>query len=222
MAVDLRSQEECKNMKKMTCKICRRAGEKLFLKGERCFSPKCAMIRKPYPPGQKGKRRKRPPSEYAKELREKQKLKNWYNMAEKQFKNYVRELLDKRGKMEDAPLLLIKKLESRLDNTVFRLGFALSRRKARSLVSHSYFLVNGKAVNIPSFYLKKGDVVSLKPHKLKKNIVKEFNQLMKKHNPPVWLKLNKEKLEGEVIGEVTLEEVAPPVNLLSIFEFYSR
>jgi small subunit ribosomal protein S4 len=222
MAVDLRSQEECKNMKKMTCKICRRVGEKLFLKGERCFSPKCSMIRKPYPPGQKSKRRRRPPSEYAKALREKQKLKNWYNLAEKQFKNYVKELLDKRGKMEDAPLLLIKKLESRLDNIIFRLGFTLSRRKARSLVSHSYFLVNGKAMNIPSSCLKKGDIVSLKPHKLKKTIVKEFKQLMKKHTPPVWLKLNKEKLEGEVIGEVTLEEVAPPVNLLSIFEFYSR
>jgi len=209
-------------MKPAICKICRRAGEKLFLKGDRCISPKCSMVRRPYPPGQKGKRRRKPPSEYAKELREKQKLKNWYNLGEKQFKNYIKALLTKRGKIEDAPLLLIKKLESRLDNTIFRLGFALSRRGARSLVSHSYFLVNGKTMNIPSHLLKKGDVISLKSQKLKKNIAKDFKRLVKKHTVPSWLKLDKDKLEGKIIGEPTLEEVVPPVDLLSIFEFYSR
>ncbi len=209
-------------MKKVVCKICRRAGEKLFLKGERCFSPKCSMIRRPYAPGQKSKKRRRPLSEYGKELKEKQKLKNWYNLKEKQFKNYVKVLLAKKGKMEEAPLLLIKTLESRMDNIVFRSGFVLSRRKARNLVSHSYFLVNGRTTNIPSRQLKKGDVVSLKPQKLKKNIIKEFKQLMKKQKVPSWLKLNKEKLEVKVIGEPTLEEVAPPVDILSIFEFYSR
>ncbi|XOB42514.1 MAG: 30S ribosomal protein S4 [Candidatus Nealsonbacteria bacterium] len=209
-------------VKQSICKICRRAGEKLFLKGERCFSPKCSMVRRPYPPGQKGKRRKSRPSEYAKELREKQKLKNWYNLSEKQFKNYVKKLLTKKGKMEDAPLLLIKNLESRLDNIVFRLGFTLSRRKARTIVSHGFFKVNGKAINIPSCQLKKGDVLSVKEQKLKKNIIKEFKQLMKKHETPSWLKLNKDKLEAEIIGEPTLEEVAPPVDILSIFEFYSR
>lgn len=180
------------------------------------------MVRRPYPPGQKRKRRKRPPSEYAKELREKQKLKNWYNLEEKQFKNYIKALLTKKGKIEDAPLMLIKKLESRLDNTIFRLGFAPSRRGARSLVSHSYFLVNGKTMNIPSHLLKEGDVISLKSQKLKKNIAKEFKRLVEKHNVPSWLKLDKEKLEGKIIGEPTLEEVVPPVDLLSIFEFYSR
>lgn len=209
-------------MKQVACKICRRAGEKLFLKGERCFSPKCSMIRRPYPPGQKSKKRRRPLSEYGKELKEKQKLRNWYNLKEKQFKNYVKALLGKKGKMEEAPLLLIKSLESRLDNIVFRLGFVLSRKKARRLVSHGYFLVNGRATNIPSRQLKKGDVISVKPQKLKKNVVKEFKQLMKKQKAPSWLKLNKEKLEAEIIGELTLEEVAPPVDILSIFEFYSR
>ncbi|MCP6718114.1 MAG: 30S ribosomal protein S4 [Patescibacteria group bacterium] len=209
-------------MKRAICKICRRAGEKLFLKGERCSSPKCSMVRRPYAPGQKGKRRRRPPSEYAKELREKQKLKNWYNLEERQFKKYIKALLTKRGKIEDTPLLLIKKLESRLDNTIFRLGFAPSRKGARSLVSHSFFLVNGKTMNIPSHLLKKGDVISLKPQKLKKNITKEFRQLVKKHKVPSWLKLDEQKLEGKIIGEPTLEEVVPPVDLLSIFEFYSR
>ena len=209
-------------IKKSICKICRRAGEKLFLKGERCFSPKCSMVRRPYPPGQKRKRRKRPPSEYAKELMEKQKLKNWYNLGEKQFKNYVKKLLTKKGKMEDAPMLLVKSLEFRLDNIVFRMGLTLSRRKARALVSHSFFLVNGKAINIPSCQLKKGDIVSVKPQKLKKNIIKEFEQLIKKHTTPDWLKLNKDKLEAEIIAVPTLEQVAPPVDILSIFEFYSR
>jgi len=209
-------------MKKAICKICRRAGEKLFLKGERCFSPKCAMIKRPYAPGQKSKKRRRPLSEYGKELKEKQKLRNWYNLKEKQFKNYVKKLLDKKGKMEDAPLFLIKKLESRMDNIVFRSGFVLSRRKARTLVSHGYFLVNGRASNIPSRQLKEGDIISVKPQKLKKNIINGFKQLIKKQKPASWLKLNKEKLEVEIIGAPTLEEVAPPVDILSIFEFYSR
>jgi len=209
-------------MKKAICKICRRAGEKLFLKGERCFSPKCAMIKRPYAPGQKSKKRRRPLSEYGKELKEKQKLRNWYNLKEKQFKNYVKKLLDKKGKMEDAPLFLIKKLESRMDNIVFRSGFVLSRRKARTLVSHGYFLVNGRASNIPSRQLKEGDIISVKPQKLKKNIIIGFKQLIKKQKPASWLKLNKEKLEVEIIGAPTLEEVAPPVDILSIFEFYSR
>jgi len=209
-------------MKQAICKICRRAGEKLFLKGERCFSPKCSMIKRPYAPGQKSKKRRRPLSEYGKELKEKQKLKNWYNLREKQFKNYVKELLGKKRKMEDAPLLLIKKLESRMDNVVFRSGFVLSRRKARSLVSHGYFLVNGRATNIPSRQLKEGDVISVKSQKLKKNIIIGFKQLIKKEKPASWLKLNKEKLEVKIIGAPTLEEVAPPVDILSIFEFYSR
>ena len=209
-------------MKQATCKICRRAGEKLFLKGERCFSPKCSMIKRPYAPGQKSKKRRRPLSEYGKELKEKQKLRNWYNLKEKQFKNYVKELLGKKRKMEDAPLLLIKKLESRMDNIIFRSGFVLSRRKARSLVSHGYFLVNGRATNIPSRQLKKGDVISVKSQKLKKNIINGFKQLIKKQKPASWLKLNKEKLEVKIIGAPTLEEVAPPVDILSIFEFYSR
>jgi small subunit ribosomal protein S4 len=205
------------------CKICRREGAKLFLKGERCFSPKCPMVRKPYPPGQKGKRRPTPLSEYGKELREKQKLKKWYNLEERQFKNYVREVLEMRGKVEDAGSLLIKKLESRLDNVIFRLGFTLSRAQAKQLVSHGYFLVNGKPIDIPSYSVKKGDVITLRPQKLKKNEwLQNVRNLLKRNKPPSWLELNIEKLEGKVIGEPNLAEAAPPAEISAIFEFYSR
>lgn len=204
------------------CKKCRRAGIKLFLKGERCFTPKCSMIKRPYPPGPKGKRKKSPLSEFGKQLIEKQKLKNIYNLREKQFKNYVNEVLKKRGRVGDVAIELIKILESRLDNVVFRLGFANSRSQARQLVSHGYFLVNGRSVNIPSFRVKKGDVVSLKPSKAKKKIFQNFKDLLKKYKTPSWLELNREKLEGKIIGEVNLEEVSPPVELSTIFEYYSR
>lgn len=209
-------------MNNSVCKICRRLGVKLFLKGERCLTPKCPMVKRPYPPGIKKKRRLPPPSEYGKELREKQKLRNLYNLDERQFKNYVKKILGKRRKVEDASVLLIKILESRLDNLVFRLGFANSRAQARQLVSHGYFLVNGKSVNIPSYQLKKGDIISLKPGKIKKNIFKDLKNLIKKYKTPNWLELDREKLEGKLIGEPSLEEVAPPVEISAIFEFYSR
>lgn len=203
------------------CKRCRRLGQKLFLKGERCFSPKCPIIKRPYPPGKKGKRRASPLSEYGRELREKQRLKVWYNLREAQLRKYVKEVLRKRGKGETANLL-IKKLESRLDNLVFRFGFAVSRSQARQLVSHGHFLVNGKRVKSPSYQVKKGDKITILPQKRGKKIFQSLNSFLKKYQPSSWLKLDKEKLEGEVIGEPTLEEVAPPVEISSIFEFYSR
>lgn len=204
------------------CKICRRLGAKLFLRGERCFSPKCPMVRKPYPPGQKRKRRFSPPSEYAKELREKQKLKSWYNLGEKQFRNYVRSVLERKGEREDVANLLIERLESRLDNVVFNSGFAKSRAQARELISHSFFLVNGKPVNIPSYSVKKGDTISIRPQKLKKVIFKDLKNSLKKHKTPNWLQLDIEKLEGKVVNLPTLEEASPPVEISSIFEYYSR
>lgn len=204
------------------CKICRRLGLKLFLKGEKCLSPKCSMVKRAYPPGQRGKRRPNPLSEYGKELREKQKLKNWYNLKEKQFRKYVKEILERGQRGEDVANFLIKKLESRLDNVVFRLGFASSRAQARQLVSHDHFLVNGKAINLPSYQLKKGDKITLSAKTRKKTIFQNLSTLIKKHRPPSWLQLNVEKLEGKVIGEPSLEEAGPPVEMSSIFEFYSR
>lgn len=209
-------------MKKAKCKTCRRLGTKLFLRGEKCFSPKCPMIKKPYPPGQKGKRRKAPPSEYAWQLKEKQKLKAIYNLREAQFRNYVKEILEQRKKIKDASEALIRLLEVRLDNVIFRLGFAKSRPQARQLVSHGYFLVNGKPANISSFRLKKGDKVSIKTSKTKKVAFSNLKSFLKNHKAPSWLKLDIEKLEGEVIGEPTLEEVAPPVEISTIFEYYSK
>jgi len=209
-------------VKEAKCRICRRLGVKLFLRGEKCLSPKCPMVKRPYPPGLPGKRRKSPPSEYKKELIEKQKLKYWYGLSERQLKKYVKEVLEKRGKVEDVSTLLIQNLEKRLDNVVYRLGFAVSRDQARQLVSHKFFLVNGKPVNIPSFSLKVGDTVSLKPQKLKKAIFKDLKERLKKHQVPSWLSLDPEKFEGKVIAEPKVEEVAPPVEVSAVFEFYSR
>ena len=209
-------------MKNSKCKICRRVGEKLFLKGERCLSPKCPMVRRPYPPGQKGKRRSSPLSEYGKELREKQKLKNWYNLRERQFSRYVKEVLRKRGGTEDAGTQLIQTLERRLDNIVFKLGFASSRVQARQLISHRHFLVNDKVINVPAFLIKKGDKIKIRPTAAKKIIFKNLPSTLKKHSVPDWLSLNIDKLEGKVKGLPTLEEAVPPVELSTIFEFYSR
>jgi len=210
-------------MKDSKCKICRRVGVKLFLKGEKCLSSKCPMVKKPYSPGQKSKRkRRRTLSEYGKELREKQKLKNWYNLTEQQFKKYVKGILSARGKVGDAEALLIITLESRLDNVVLRLGFASSRALARQLISHCHFLVNGKPINIPSYLVKKGDKIALKPKSYNKPIFKNLPTLLKKHKTLSWLKLNPEKLEGEVIEAPSIEEVSPPAEISSIFEFYSR
>lgn len=179
------------------------------------------MIKRPYPPGQKGKRRTPPLSEYGRELREKQRLKLWYNLREAQLKKYVKEVLGKRGKV-DAADLLIKKLENRLDNLIFRLGFASSRSQARQMVSHGYFLVNDKKVKSPSYQVKKGDKITISPSKKEKKILKNLTPSLKKYKPPSWLKLDKEKISGEIIGEPILEEVTPPAEISSIFEFYSR
>ena len=204
-----------------SCKICRRAGQKLFLKGERCFSPKCAIIKRPYAPGKKGKRRPSPLSEYGRELREKQELKAWYNLREAQFRNYVKEVLGKKGSGE-AGNSLIKKLESRLDNVIFRSGFASSRAQARQLAAHGFFLVNEKRIKSPSYQVKKGDKIKFLHSKREKKNIKSLKTLLKKYQPPVWLKIDKENLEAEVIGIATLEEAAPPIEISSVFEFYSR
>ena len=209
-------------MQNNKCKICRRLGAKLFLKGDRCLSPKCSMVKKPYSPGEKGKKRRRPLSEYGKELSEKQKLRNWYNLKEKQFRRYVKEVLEKRGKVEDAGALLIEKLESRLDNVVFRMGFASSRSQARQIISHGHFLINEKKVNIPSFHLRKGDKIALHSVSRKKTIYNELPTTLKKYKPPSWIELNVEKMEAKIIAEPTLEEAAPPAEISAIFEFYSR
>ncbi len=180
------------------------------------------MIKKPYPPGQKRKRRSSSLSEYGKELKEKQKLKNWYGLKETQLKKYVKEILQKKGTVKDTGEELVKKLENRLDNVIFKLGFVQSRSQARQLVSHGYFLINLKENNIPSYRVKKGDRITIRSQKLKKKIFQNLVTYLKKHQLPSWLQLDKEKLEGKVIGMPTFKEAMPPAELSSIFEFYSR
>lgn len=182
------------------------------------------MVKRPYPPGQRGKRRTGGLSEFAIELREKQKLRNWYNLREKQFKNYVVSILRKKSPKErNLEEELIKVLEKRLDNVIFRAGFAASRSQARQMVSHGFFQVNGKSTNIPSYQVRKGDEISLKETKKNKKISQEISQKIKEYQPPSWISVDKNKLSLKIVGEPTFSEAAPPVESISkIFEFYSK
>lgn len=180
------------------------------------------MVKRAYAPGSTKKRKGGAPSEYKKALLEKQKLKNWYGLGERQFSKYVKSVLAKRGKIQNIGDELIKILEKRLDNVVFHLGFSKSKKEARQLVSHGYFLVNNKPINIPSYEVKKGDVITIKETKKKKNIFKDISGRLKKKEVPLWLELNKETLVGKIKAEPTLAEVMPPAEISTIFEFYSR
>lgn len=204
------------------CKICRRAQAKLFLKGARCYGQKCAMVRRPMAPGKKGKRRARTLSEFGRELREKQRMKAWYNLREQQFKNYVKAILSKKKGNQDLSLALVNVLESRLDNVVFRLGFAPSRLAARQLVSHKNFLVNGRPVNLPARQIKKGDVVGVAPRKIGKTYFSQLQASLKTCKPPAWLELDAAKMQGKRVGDITMEEANPPAEIGSVFEFYAR
>ena len=197
-------------------------GTKLFLKGSRCMSAKCAMIRKPYAPGMKSKKRSRQLSQYGQELREKQKFRNWYNLQEKQFQNYVKDILQKKSSDQDAGDLLIRKVEKRLDNVVFRLGFAVSHSQARELVNHRHFLVNKKIVDIPSYQVKQGDKIGIRKSSMTKGVFNDLALMLKKHETPSWLKLDIEKMEGEVLRDPNLEEISSPAEISAIFEYYSK
>ena len=196
--------------------MCRRLGMKL------CLSAKCPVVKRPYPPGQKGKRRVRSLSEYGKELREKQKLRTWYNLKERPFKRYAKEILSLKQRKEDAATLFIRKLENRLDNVIFRLGFATSRRQARQLISHRHFKINGRLVNVASFEIRKGDVIEVDAKSKSKSVFKNILVILKKHQPPSWLKLDADELKGEVIGQASLDEASPPAEISLIFELYSK
>jgi len=170
----------------------------------------------------KSKKRKRAPSEYGKELGEKQKVKGWYNLRERQFKKYVKEILEKRGKVENAANLLVQRLEMRLDNAVFKAGFANSRSAAKQLVTHGHFYINSKPIDVPSYLMKKGDKISIRSSSKEKPIFKNLPTTLKKYQPPSWLELDKDKLEGKVIGLPSPEETALPAEISAIFEYYSR
>jgi small subunit ribosomal protein S4 len=208
--------------KSVECKKCRRVGVKLFLKGEKCESQKCPMIKKPYPPGQKPKRRKGHVSQYGKELVEKQKLRYWYDLSERQFAKYVASVGTSSQEKEPAGDQLLRKLEGRFDNMVYRSGFASSRSEARQLVNHGFFHINEKPVDRPSCRVKVGDVISVRPGKKKKGNFAEFDIEMKNFTPPSWISLDKGKMAAKITAEAIIEEIAPPVEISSIFEFYSR
>ena len=203
------------------CRICRRAGEKLFLKGDKCFTPNCIFVKKPYAPGKvaSGGKRRSPITEYGKQLKEKQKIRNTYGIREKQFSNYVSRAVLHKG---SAMLNLYEQLEMRVDNVVFRLGFASSRSLARQMVSHGHILVNGRKITIPSMQLKKGDMISVREGSKDKKIFTERAAYLAKHKTPVWLALSSGKMEGKIIGLPKLEEAEGVFDIESVLEFYSR
>lgn len=201
------------------CRVCRRAGEKLFLKGERCYSAKCAVSRRAYPPGQKGKTGFTRLTEYGAELKEKQKIRRAYGILERQFVKYLNEAITQKGNTAE---ILLGILENRLDNVIYRSGLASSRTEARMLVSHNHFIVNGKSVNIPSYRVKQGDVVGVKESHKKKNYFKNVSDVFKKFQAPSWLSADKEKLAVKVTASPVLEEIGHISDIRSVIEYYSR
>ena len=203
------------------CKLCRREGEKLFLKGERCLTNKCAFERRPYPPGMHGPeaRWRRKVSDYALQLREKQKARRIYGLMERQFRRYFREAQKSRGLTGSALLIL---LERRLDNVVYRLGFADSRAQARQLVRHGHFDVNGRKTDIPSFLCKPGDEIRVRQNSRNKKYFKDRARILGERPVPDWLSLDPEEMVGKVLSIPTREEIDTPLNEKLIVEYYSR
>jgi len=202
-------------------KIERRLGEKLFLKGERSHSQKAGMVKKPYPPGIHGHARPGKQSEYGLQLKSKQKVKNIYRLLEKQFKNYIKISLASKKEPYEA---ILNKLEHRLDNVVFRGGFAQSRDQARQIVNHGHITVNGKKVGIPSFEVSIGDLIGIREGSMRSPyFMNLMPQWFKGHEAPAWLEVNKEKMTLSVKGNPVLEESGVRAeDLQSIIEFYSR
>ncbi len=203
------------------CRLCRRAGEKLFLKGDRCTSPKCAMIKRPYAPGIHGEKGGRNQlTEYGKQLKQKQKVKRMYGVTEKQFRKHLNEAIQQKGIAGDN---LIIKLESRLDNVIFRMNIAPSRAAARNLVSHGHFQVNGKNLNISSAYVKIGDKISIKENKLKKNYFVDKQSVLKKNlSVPGWVIFDPTSMTGEILSMPNKNDVNIGVAIQEVVEFYSR
>ena len=200
------------------CRQCRREGVKLFLKGERCLTEKCAVERRSYPPGQHGRGRIKQ-SEYLLQLREKQKVKRMYGVLERQFRRYFAQADQKKGNT-GANLLFI--LESRLDNVVYRMGFGSTRAEARQLVSHKAITINGKSVNIPSCLVKTGDVIAVREKSKKQNRVGEALQLAQQVGLPAWVDVNADKAEGVFKKVPDRDEFAADINESLIVELYSR
>ncbi|MEE8391092.1 MAG: 30S ribosomal protein S4 [Anaerolineae bacterium] len=206
------------------CKLCRREGEKLFLKGDRCLSPKCPFERdRGYPPGEHGRlaqfRRRRRTSDYSRQLREKQKVRRIYGVLERQFRRYFREAEHRPG-LTGANLLIL--LESRLDNVVYRLGFADSRAQARQLVQHGHFSVNGRRTNIPSYIVRPQDRIVVREGSRNRTYFKERAELLNEGAVPNWLSLDPSTMVARVLQSPVREDIAANLNEQLIVEFYSR
>jgi len=200
------------------CRLCRREAQKLFLKGDRCYTEKCAADRRPYPPGQHGQGRAKA-SEYGLQLREKQKAKRYYGVLESQFRSYYEAAAKRKGKTGENLLAI---LESRLDNVVYRLGFAMSRAEARQLVLHGHFLVNGRKVNIPSFQVKPGMIISLKEQSRGLEKLKSVIEANSFRPPPQWLEYDPNSLVAKVTTVPYREDIDIPIEEQLIVEFYSK
>ncbi len=200
------------------CRLCRREGEKLFLKGDRCFKEKCALEKRNVPPGQHGKRRGRVIG-YGAQLREKQKVKRIYGILERQFRNYFKKASLKKGITGEILLTL---LERRLDNVVYRLGFSTSRPQARQLVSHGAVLVNGKKVDVPNYQVKPADLITITPKAAKNTFVEQALSSAKGRGIPEWLELDSDNLKGKVLREPKRSDILYPINEQLIVELYSK
>ncbi|MCX6761852.1 MAG: 30S ribosomal protein S4 [Candidatus Moranbacteria bacterium] len=203
------------------CRKCRRAMEKLFLKGDRCNGPKCGMVKRAYIPGVHGKKMSRGNrSEYGIQLAAKQKIKRIYGVLEKQFRKHFSDVKGKKGVTGD---LLLIRLETRLDNVVYRMGFGASRAQSRQLVNHGLIAVNGRKVSIPSYEVKVGQAISIKTGKEQKNYFKNIDQALKnKQDFPSWISFDATKLEGKVISLPTRQEIGTGVDAQVVVEYYSR
>ena len=200
------------------CRICRREGQKLFLKGSRCYTDKCSVSRRNYAPGQHGQRKSKL-SEYGTQLREKQKTKSFYGVGEKQFRGYFEKASNKKGITGEN---LLQILESRLDNVVYRLGFGVSRPQARQLVTHGNIEVNGKKVDIASYLVKPGDVVAIREIRKDNPVVKENIEANGARPVPEWLELDKDNMSGKVIRLANREDIDLPVEEHLIVELYNK
>ncbi len=200
------------------CRLCRREGAKLYLKGSRCYSKKCAFERRPSPPGQHGVRRRKV-GDYGLQLREKQKVRRTYSVLERQFKNYF-DSADARPGVTGENLL--RMLELRLDNAVFRMGFATSRAAARQLVAHGHFAVNGRPTNVPSYQLKSGDRVEVRESRRNREPFKVAKETLRSHQPPDWLSIDAAKLSGTVLDQPRRDQMPLDLNEQLVVEYYSR
>ncbi len=204
------------------CKLCRREGEKLFLKGERCYSSKCSFERRGYPPGQHGRSaqyRRRRESDYSQQLRAKQKARRVYGVMERQFRRYYSEALKRRGL---TGLNLLQVLESRLDNLVYRLGYAQSRAQARMLVTHGHFNVNGRRVDVPSMLLSPNDKIEVRETSRKRTYFKNLRSVAKEQSVPDWISRDIENLSGQMLRLPERLEIDGNLNEQLIVEYYSR